>query len=173
MRLLTALLASLVLPVGLGCDASPASGSAAPAPSGAALASSARPSDAPRFVPGETSAGVAAAVAAQLAKSPDQRVLVYVGASWCEPCHVFHRAVTAGAVDEALPGVVFVEYDWDRDSAALKAAGYDTKMLPLFAVPEASGRASGRQIAGSIKGPGATQNLVPRLTRLLAGESVD
>ena len=50
----------------------------------------------------------------------------------------------------------------------LEAAGYTSQMIPLFMRPAADGRASGRQIQGSIKGPGAVAEITPRLRRLIA-----
>ncbi len=67
---------------------------------------------------------------------------MYVGAPWCEPCQVFHQALVAGELDRELSGVRFVEFDLDRDAEPLRAAGYAAPMIPLFALPEASGRAS-------------------------------
>lgn len=111
---------------------------------------------------------VAALVRAELARAEGKRVLVYVGATWCEPCRHFHDSAVAGALDQALPPIRFLEFDLDRDEERLKAAGYESKFIPLFAVPRSDGRASGKQIAGSIKGPGSPGEIAPRLTRLLS-----
>jgi hypothetical protein len=121
----------------------------------------------PRFVPGAQP--VAPFVAEQLLAAPAQRTLVYVGAGWCEPCQRFHRAVEAGELDAELRGVRFIEYDLDVAKDALAAAGYSSRLIPLFAVPLAEGRASERAISGSIKGEGAVANITPRLQALLAG----
>jgi thiol:disulfide interchange protein len=105
------------------------------------------------------------------AEAAGARVLVYVGASWCEPCERFHKALEAGQLDEALSGTHFLEFDADRDRAELSAAGYASKYIPLFSVPDPAGRSSGRAIAGSIKGDDAVRrDLVPRLVALLDGE---
>jgi thiol-disulfide isomerase/thioredoxin len=122
---------------------------------------------APRFVTG--SVPVAPFVAEQLLDQPlGARTLVYVGASWCEPCQHFHRAVEAGELDAVLPGVRFIEYDIDLAKPALAEAGYQARLIPIFARPGSDGRASGAIVAGSIKGEGAVQNIVPRLQTLLA-----
>jgi thiol:disulfide interchange protein len=103
-----------------------------------------------------------------------QRVLVYVGATWCEPCQRFHKSLESGELDDALAGTKFIEFDADRDRAELRAAGYASKYIPLFSVPDQSGHASGRAIEGSIKGDGAVrQNLVPRLLALLDGKATE
>ena len=102
------------------------------------------------------------------------RVLVYVGATWCEPCQRFHKALESGQLDEDLAGTKFIEFDSDRDGAELRAAGYASKYIPLFSVPDQSGHASGRAIEGSVKGDGAVrENLVPRLLALLDGKPTE
>jgi thiol-disulfide isomerase/thioredoxin len=108
------------------------------------------------------------------AQATGERVLVYVGASWCEPCERFHEAVEAGELDALLAGTRFVEFDADRHTEALGEAGYVFQMIPVIAEPTAAGAASGRQLTGSIKGPAAVhENLVPRLKALLEGRPVD
>ena len=57
------------------------------------------------------------------ADASGSRVLVYVGATWCEPCQRFHRALESGELDEVLAGTTFVEFDMDHDGAELKKAG--------------------------------------------------
>ena len=113
---------------------------------------------------------VAPLVRAELAraKRDRRRLLVYVGASWCEPCRRFHEAAKAGALDKAFPGLRLYELDRDRDEERLVAAGYTSRLIPLLAVPAADGRASGRQMEGSVKGDGAVAEMTPRLTALLA-----
>ncbi len=102
------------------------------------------------------------------------RVLVYVGATWCEPCQRFHKAVQDGELNGALNGLRFLEFDQDRDANALKVAGYSYQYIPVLALPDPDGRNHGRMITGSIKGPDAVQrDLVPRLQALLAGKAVD
>jgi thiol-disulfide isomerase/thioredoxin len=102
------------------------------------------------------------------------RVLVYVGATWCEPCKRFHKALESGELDEALAGTKFIEFDADRDRAELRAAGYASKYIPLFSVPDVTGHASGRAIEGSIKGDTAVlEDLVPRLLALLEGKPTE
>ena len=96
------------------------------------------------------------------------RLLVYVGASWCEPCRRFHDALGAGELDATLPNLRFLEFDYDRSKPALERAGYVSRLIPLFAIPNADGTASAQRMEGSIKGPSAVaQNLVPRLKELL------
>ena len=124
----------------------------------------------PRLVPAPAGGTVAEVVTAERGAG-DTLLVVYVGASWCEPCVAFHDALLAGQLDADLPGVRFLEFDLDRDKARLDADGYSSRYVPLFALPGPDGRASGRQIQGGVKGPGAAANLVQRLRPLLAGEA--
>jgi len=108
-------------------------------------------------------------VRAQLdrAKTDGRKLLVYVGATWCEPCQRFHKTAESGTLDAKLPPIRFLEFDADHDGERLETAGYRSKYIPLFAVPNADGSPSGRQIEGSIKGPGSPDEITPRLLELL------
>jgi hypothetical protein len=101
------------------------------------------------------------------ATSEGRRLLVYVGAAWCEPCQRFHQAAKDGKVDALFPGLRLLEFDLDRDHDRLIVAGYTSKLIPLFALPRLDGTASGEQIEGSIKGPRAVDQIAPRLHALL------
>ena len=123
----------------------------------------------PSFV--EASGGAAEEVvrgATEEASNGGDKLVVYVGASWCEPCQDFHRAVEAGQLDEALAGVRFLEFDADRDAERLAAAGYDGRLIPRFALPAADGRFSGTKIEGGIKGEGSVEHIMRRLAPMLA-----
>lgn len=127
---------------------------------------------APRLVwfDAPASGDVQRAVRAQLkkAKAAGQTLLVYVGAAWCEPCEVFHKAAAAGELDERLGTLRVIAFDLDRDRERLEAAGYRSAMIPLFALPREDGAASGRQHGGAVKGREAIDFLVPRLQNLMA-----
>ena len=110
---------------------------------------------------------VAELVRAELARATGRDLVVYVGAHWCEPCRRFHEAVAAGKLDGELPKLRLLEFDLDRDRERLAAAGYVSNLIPLFALPGPDGRASGRQIEGSIKGEGAAHQIAPRLGELV------
>jgi thiol-disulfide isomerase/thioredoxin len=139
----------------------------------AALLVACQGSAAPRakleLVEAPAGADVRALVVAQLAKArlDHRHVVVYVGASWCEPCVRFHKAAERGELDEAFGDVTFVGFDADRDGTALEHARYHSELIPLFAIPSADGTASGRQIEGSIKGDGAVGEIAPRLRALV------
>ena len=96
-----------------------------------------------------------------------KRLLVYVGATWCEPCKRFHDAAEAGQLDGVFLNLRLVEFDLDVDAERLARAGYASKMIPLFAIPTENGTGSGKQIEGSVKGDGAVLNLQNRLKPLL------
>ena len=155
----------------------PACKSSIPAPAPAVSAEPARTAapSRPQIVDGPANVdSVAPFIHAQIAsaKRAHQRVLVYVGATWCEPCQRFHKALASGQLDKQLAGIRFVEFDLDQSGKALSRDGYTSNYIPLFAVPAEDGRDSGRQIAGSIKGPGAVDQIMPRLRGLLAGKAV-
>jgi hypothetical protein len=164
------------------CDrgSSPATTSAtAPAPSASTVAPAATsetpmvlaPSAGIRWVQAPATTDVASVVRTTLAEAhaSGRSLVVYEGATWCEPCQRFHHAVDAGELDAAFPRLTILGFDADRDGEALASAGYTSRLIPLLAVPGADGRASGKQIEGSIKGPGAVGEITPRLRALLQG----
>ncbi len=113
--------------------------------------------DVPSFVHGELAK----------AKAQNRKLLVYIGAVWCEPCQRFHKAAEAGTLDAKFPDLTLVEFDLDRDGVRLGMAGYAPGYIPFFGVPNEDGRASGQGISGSIKGEGAVDDIVPRLQTLM------
>lgn len=122
------------------------------------------------FVAAAALPDVAPWIASEVARAAqdDTRILVYVGASWCEPCETFHRAAEAGKLNAALPKLRLLSFDADRDSDALARAGYGSEMIPMFAEARTDGQASGRKIMGSVKGEAAISDLTPRILSLLA-----
>ena len=99
-----------------------------------------------------------------------RKLVVYVGATWCEPCLRFQSALKAGSLHAAFPKVRFLELDADRHARPVRDANCQSDFIPLFAVPDPSGQCSASaRIAGGVKGDGAVANLVPRLQALLAG----
>jgi hypothetical protein len=96
-----------------------------------------------------------------------RRLLVYEGATWCEPCKRFHKAAAQGDLDAAFPDLNILAFDADRDGERLASAGYVSRLIPLFALPAADGTASGKQVEGGIKGDGAVAYITPRLKGLL------
>jgi thiol:disulfide interchange protein len=97
-----------------------------------------------------------------------RRLVVYVGAEWCEPCQRFHNAARDGQLDAVFPDLTLLEFDLDRDGKRLQSAGYTSRYIPLFALPAPDGRSSGKQVEGGIKGEGAVGYVTARLKDLLA-----
>jgi thiol:disulfide interchange protein len=174
-RTCSKLLASLAL-LALACPATPAAEQAETdaQPEHAAATEPAR-RNAPEFVLAPESGDVVALVAHELdrADADDRVLLVYVGASWCEPCQYFHHAVEDGTLDDSLAGVRLLEFDLDRDRDRLVAAGYSSRMIPLFVVPAPDGRAGPRRTEGGVKGPAAVDHLRERLVPLLRAARAD
>jgi hypothetical protein len=111
---------------------------------------------------------VAQVVADAQAKEPDRQLVIYVGATWCEPCKAFHEAAQRGELDARFPRLTLLEFDRDRDEARLGAAGCLSSLVPLFARPTSAGGCSERlRTMGAIKGEGAVDHITPRLERLL------
>jgi thiol-disulfide isomerase/thioredoxin len=102
------------------------------------------------------------------ARASGRRLVVYVGATWCEPCERFHRAAEKGELDATFPKLTLLEFDNDKDAERLFAAGYSSHYIPLFALPKPDGTASGKQIEGGVKGDGAVAFLSDKLKGLLA-----
>ena len=116
--------------------------------------------------PGGDAAKVIKSASAE-ATAAHRRLLVYIGAVWCEPCQRFHEAARRGELDQNFPDVTLLEFDLDADGSRLTPAGYQPPYIPYFGVPAEDGRATSQGMSGSIKGSGALENLVPRLNELL------
>jgi thiol-disulfide isomerase/thioredoxin len=161
MRVLLSCIVALALVS--GCDANDPP---KPSPSSAPVAAAGPKVRFEEAGDGEVAPLVARAI--ETGEKNGRRVLVYVGATWCEPCQRFHHAVERGELEAALDPITFVEFDLDRDADRLRAAGYRSQYIPLFALPQTDGRSSGKQIEGSIKGEGAVAQIMPRLRHLLS-----
>jgi thiol-disulfide isomerase/thioredoxin len=103
-------------------------------------------------------------------KASGRDLVVYVGATWCEPCQRFHHAAERGELDADFPTLTLLEFDLDVDGERLARAGYTSELVPLFVVPENDGRASARRFEGSIKGDRAVANIAPRLRALITSK---
>lgn len=105
---------------------------------------------------------------ADKASATGRQLVVYVGATWCEPCQRFHHAVERGELDEAFPRLTLVEFDAEHDGDRLRQAGYGSRFIPLFALPRADGSASDKRVEGGVKGDGAVSFVSKKLKELLA-----
>lgn len=104
------------------------------------------------------------------ARRDGRRLLVYVSATWCQPCQRFQAALRSGALDSYFPDLRLLKFDSDRDQSRLTVAGYDGPYLPRFVLPTPSGRGSGQTISGGTKAEDtAFTSIAPRLQQLLAG----
>jgi len=106
-------------------------------------------------------------------RAKGRSILLYEGAGWCEPCLAFHHAAEAGKLDAAFPTLTLLEFDADVDGERLALAGYNSRLIPLFAAIGEDGRGTGRQIEGGIKGDGAVDEIVARLRGLLDGRALN
>ncbi len=102
------------------------------------------------------------------ARARGRKLLVYIGATWCEPCQRFHHAAEAGELDAQFPNLSLLVFDADRDGDRLRAAGYAPGYIPYFGVPGDDGRATSNGTEGSVKGEGAVDHITPRLAKLVA-----
>ncbi|MBS2028098.1 MAG: thioredoxin [Deltaproteobacteria bacterium] len=152
-----------------GCTREPAPPPAASAQAAPTPPVPTQPEGHLRLIPAPDYPNAAMVIADQLAQSESahRRLLVYVGAPWCEPCQHFHKAAEAGELDAVFPDLDLLVFDSERDNVRLFQAGYVSKYIPLFVVPNPDGRSSGKHIEGGIKGDGAVKQLTPRLKELL------
>ncbi len=105
------------------------------------------------------------------AKSQGRVLVVYVGASWCEPCRAFRAALEAGTLDARLAGLTLLELDVDRDADRIATAGYTSKYVPFFALPNADGSPSTTRLEYAGKGSGAVDAIAAGLARWLSGDA--
>jgi hypothetical protein len=102
------------------------------------------------------------------ARREQRRLLVYVSATWCQPCERFQAAVRAGTLDGTFPDLRLLVFDHDHDGARLAAAGYDGRLIPRFVVPGPDGRATARRMEGGTRAQDTVSTFIaPRLAQLL------
>src|SRR4051812_30793727 len=106
--------------------------------------------------------------AQQDAERDRRQLLIYVSATWCEPCERFQKALRAGQLNASFPRLTLLKFDSDRDLERLRAAGYDGNYIPRFVVPGPDGRGTARRIEGGTKAEDTVAaSIVPRLASLL------
>lgn len=96
------------------------------------------------------------------AKAEGRVLVVYAGASWCEPCKRFKDQIRTARLDEKLPHVTLLVFDADRDTDRLAAAGYTFSFIPFVALPGADGHPTDTQEARG-KGSNSWTELVAKL----------
>jgi thiol-disulfide isomerase/thioredoxin len=114
---------------------------------------------------------VAPVIAKEVARAAadHKKLVVYLGATWCEPCVKFHTAAQHGELDATFGDLRMLVFDADRDNEALQRAGYKYELVPLFALPGPDGRSIDKQIEGSVKGANYIEQISPRLRALVGG----
>ena len=112
---------------------------------------------------------VAALVRDKLAETQaaHRRLVVYVGAAWCEPCQQIHAAILSHRLDADFPDLTLLAFDLDRDATALDKAGYSSELIPLFAIPNADGRSGSKREYGGRKDIDNVPLLTGKLHHLL------
>jgi hypothetical protein len=104
------------------------------------------------------------------AERDGRRLLVYVSATWCEPCERFQKALRAGELDAAFPRLTMLKFDHDRDLPRLQEAGYAGNLIPRFVIPGPDGRGTDRRMEGGTKAEDTVSTSIgPRLRQLLDG----
>jgi thiol-disulfide isomerase/thioredoxin len=96
------------------------------------------------------------------AKAEGRVLVVYAGATWCEPCKRFTEEIHTGRLDGQLPKVTLLAFDADRDTERLASAGYRFEYIPYVALPGADGHPTDTQEARG-KGSGAWRELIAKL----------
>jgi len=100
-------------------------------------------------------------------KAVDRTLVVYAGASWCEPCRRFHEAAERGDLNAQFGDVDFLAFDVDIDNERLAYGNYDTATIPMIALPGDDGKASPKIMSRPVKGQGGGPEKYPRLKALL------
>lgn len=101
------------------------------------------------------------------ARADQKKLVLYVGAKWCEPCQHFHEATERGELDAAFPDLRLVQFDHDDEAATIAELGCGSNYIPLFSVPDADGHCTRKQIQGGIKGTNNVAFLTDKLRKLI------
>lgn len=100
-----------------------------------------------------------------------RQLLVYISASWCEPCERFQKAIRSGQLNAYFPRLRLLKFDQDRDTERLRVAGYDGQYIPRFVIPGPDGRGTTHRIEGGTKAEDTVMTSIgPRLQRMLNGQ---
>jgi thiol-disulfide isomerase/thioredoxin len=171
-----ALLASLALLASIGCNPKatksgitgespvPSAGARPDAATTVSLATSARAGERVRIIPAALDTDALSLVRTKRleAKAEARLLVVYVGATWCEPCKKFKAELESGRLDDRLGRVTLLAFDADKDVDRLGSAGYTFNFVPFVALPGADGHPSDSQQATG-KGAQAWRELLGKL----------
>lgn len=96
------------------------------------------------------------------AKADGRVLVVYVSATWCEPCKKLKEEIAAGRLDDRLGRTTLLAFDADKDLDRLASAGYSFQFVPFVALPGPDGRPKDTQQATG-KGGTAWRELLGKL----------
>jgi thiol-disulfide isomerase/thioredoxin len=96
------------------------------------------------------------------AKAEGRVLVVYVSATWCEPCKRLKEEIAAGRLDDRLGKTTLLAFDADKDVDRLRSAGYSFEFVPFVALPGADGHPADTQQATG-KGGSAWRELLDKL----------
>lgn len=81
------------------------------------------------------------------AKAQGRVLVVYVSATWCDPCKKLKSEIEAGHLDSRLGKTTLLAFDADRDAERLLGAGYSFKFVPFVALAGTDGHPADSQQA--------------------------
>ncbi len=110
---------------------------------------------------------VAARFAAE-AVAAGETPVIYVGATWCQPCLLYKKSLDDPRMKAAHEGVRVLEADADLHD--LSALGISPNGIPHWATVDASGVSDGRAIDGGAWGDNTPENMAPALSAFFRGE---
>lgn len=126
-------------PTSVAVTASTTSGSATPAKTGGKIV----------VLPAAQDSDALSAIRTERlkAKAEGRVLVVYVSATWCDPCKKLKEEIEAGRLDDRYGKTTLLAFDADKDIDRLGAAGYTFKYVPYVALPGADGRLAESQEA--------------------------
>lgn len=161
--------AGVTLLLASGCDSKAAS-EASPEPSRSAAMTAEKASSWVKV--GSGGEALQSRLKAEVGKAAErrQKPILYIGATWCEPCAALKKYKSDPRMAEAFEGTYVIELDlddWKLDE--LKALGLRAGVVPVFHALGADGRASGKTIDGGAWGDNIPENMAPPLKRFFSG----
>ena len=79
------------------------------------------------------------------AKAEGRVLVVYAGATWCEPCKRFKAPMQTGRLDDKLAKTTLLVFDADRDTDRLARGGLHVPVHPVRGLPGADGHPTDTQ----------------------------